>query len=74
MNSSSKTTTVVSGVSLPTVITVVFIILKLTHVIEWKWIWVLSPIWIGLSAELVFILIVFWIWYHSDDTVVQSRK
>lgn len=25
---------------------IVFIILKLMHVIEWSWLWVLSPIWI----------------------------
>lgn len=72
MNSSSKTTTVVKGVSLPTVISVVFIILKLTHVIEWQWIWVLSPIWIGLSAELAFVLIAFGIVVMIQ--IVQSRK
>ena len=28
-------------------LTIVFITLKLTHVIDWSWIWVLSPLWIG---------------------------
>jgi hypothetical protein len=27
---------------------IVFIILKLTDVINWSWIWVLSPLWISL--------------------------
>jgi hypothetical protein len=27
---------------------IVFIILKLTEVINWSWIWVLSPFWIAL--------------------------
>lgn len=27
---------------------IVFIILKLTAVINWSWIWVLSPLWISL--------------------------
>lgn len=32
-----------------------FIIMKLTKLIKWKWVWVLSPTWI--SAILAFILI-----------------
>lgn len=27
-------------------LTIVFIVLKLTNVIDWSWIWVLAPIWI----------------------------
>ena len=34
------------GVSIIGLLTVVFIALKLTGVIKWSWIWVLSPIWI----------------------------
>lgn len=29
----------------PTVLTLIFIVLKLTHVINWAWGWVLSPAW-----------------------------
>ena len=36
------------------VLTVVFIILKLTKVIDWKWIWVLSPAWISASISILF--------------------
>ena len=39
-------------------LTIVFIVLKLCHVIEWPWLWVLSPIWIEV---LVFIGIYIWI-------------
>jgi len=28
---------------------VIFIVLKLTDLIAWSWVWVLSPIWIGLA-------------------------
>ena len=31
-----------------TLLAVAFIILKLCHVIEWSWLWVLSPLWIPL--------------------------
>lgn len=29
-------------------LTIIFMILKLTGYIEWDWIWILSPIWIPL--------------------------
>ena len=39
------------------VLTIVFIILKLTGVIDWAWVWVLSPIWISIAV--FFVIIVF---------------
>jgi hypothetical protein len=36
---------------------VVFVVLKLTHVIEWSWWWVLSPLWIPLAFALVVLLV-----------------
>ena len=36
-----------------TLLTIAFIVLKLCHVIEWSWLWVLSPIWIPLALVLV---------------------
>lgn len=38
---------------LPTLLLVLFIALKLTHVINWSWWWVLSPFWIPLCAVLI---------------------
>lgn len=41
---------------------VAFIVLKLTHVINWSWWWVLAPVWIpGIIFSLV--VIVFLILY-----------
>lgn len=37
-----------SGLGLGTVLTLIFVILKLTDHIDWSWWWVLSPIWIGI--------------------------
>ena len=45
-------TTVVSGTSLPTLLTVLFIALKLCDIIDWSWWWVLSPIPITLGILL----------------------
>ena len=42
-----------SGITLPWVLTIVFIVLKLCKVINWKWIWVFAPVWICLAVTLV---------------------
>ena len=34
-------------------LTVVFVVLKLAHVIGWSWWWVLSPIWIAFVLGLL---------------------
>ena len=39
------------GLGIVSVLTIIFIVLKLLGVIRWSWIWVLSPIWI--SAVIV---------------------
>ena len=41
------------GVSLGTVLAIVFIVLKLCGVITWSWWWVLSPIWISLGFVII---------------------
>ena len=38
----------------------VFIILKLTDVISWSWVWVLSPFWI-IASIVVILFIIMWI-------------
>ena len=38
----------VSGVSFMGLLALIFIVLKLTKVISWSWIWVLCPIWISV--------------------------
>lgn len=45
-----------SGVDLATVLLVVFIILKLCHVINWSWFWVLSPLWISIIILILVII------------------
>lgn len=43
-----------SGMGFISVLTLIFIVLKLTNNISWSWIWVLSPIWI---TAVLFIII-----------------
>lgn len=40
-------------------LTLIFITLKLCHIIDWSWIWVLAPIWIPLSIVLAIAAVVF---------------
>ena len=41
-----------------TLLAVAFIILKLCHVIEWSWLWVLSPLWIPLVLTIAIAIFV----------------
>ena len=41
--------------TVPTILLIIFIVLKLTHIITWSWLWVLSPIWIyGIIMLIMF--------------------
>ncbi len=54
-----------SAIGLLTLLTVVFVVLKLCHVIDWSWWWVLSPIWIEIVLELIFLIVVIIVKYHA---------
>jgi hypothetical protein len=43
------------GVGFAGLLTVLFIGLKLTGFIDWSWLWVLSPMWIGFAFWLVIV-------------------
>lgn len=47
-----------SGIGFCGLLTVAFIVLKLTHFIDWSWWWVVSPIWIPAAIVLSIYLIV----------------
>jgi hypothetical protein len=42
-------------------LTIVFIALKLTHQIDWPWIWVISPLWIATIVTAVILAVLFMI-------------
>lgn len=37
---------------------IVFIILKLTNVITWSWLWVLAPIWIPFALAILVLVVI----------------
>ena len=45
------------GVGFCGLLTIVFIVLKLTGVINWSWVWVLAPIWIDLILVVILLII-----------------
>lgn len=66
-----------SGIGLPGVLFVVFLVLKLTGNIDWSWWWVTSPIWISvlLAISVVIILIfVFLVMLSFGYTVEDIKK
>jgi len=45
------------GISLSGLTFIVFLVLKLTNVIDWSWWWVTSPLWIPLAIVIVLVII-----------------
>ena len=56
-NNENKTVVKKQGLGLGTVLTIIFVVLKLVGVIDWSWVWVLAPFWIGAIISLVFGLV-----------------
>lgn len=55
--SSSSNKSSSGGVGVCTVVGIVFLILKLTGLIDWSWWWVLAPFWIPIAGVITFIII-----------------
>lgn len=49
--------TVYRGTSLAITLTIIFVILKLTHVIDWNWVWVLAPFWISIASACLIVIV-----------------
>lgn len=52
-----KDSTSTGGISFFGLLTIVFITLKLIGMIDWSWLWVLSPIWIPFALVFLILLI-----------------
>lgn len=63
----SKSSSSSSGIGFVGLLTIVFIVLKLTNYIAWSWLWVLSPIWISaiLWIILIAVLIIVAAWANK---------
>jgi hypothetical protein len=47
------------GLGLGGVLTIIFVVLKLCGLIDWSWVWVLSPTWISIGLAIVVFLVVY---------------
>lgn len=55
-----ETKTIVNGgVSASGLLGVAFIVLKLSGVIDWPWVWVLSPFWLSVALVIVVFVLAF---------------
>lgn len=52
-NENRKPSATSGGLSITGSLLLIFIVLKLTGLIHWSWIWVLSPLWIGFAISIV---------------------
>lgn len=55
MSSASESSS--GGIGFTGLLTVLFVGLKLTNVIAWSWLWVLSPLWIPLLLLMAIFII-----------------
>lgn len=53
------------GIGFGGALAILFIALKLTGVIEWSWVWVLSPIWISLIVGVLAVFVIFWLMWDG---------
>ena len=51
--------TVTTSFPIASILTIVFVVLKLTNNISWSWWWVVSPLWIPLGLIAILFVIVF---------------
>jgi hypothetical protein len=52
----SEQKTQINLVSIPGLLGVAFIVLRLTEVIKWDWWWVLAPFWIPVALYIIFLI------------------
>ena len=69
-NSSSS-----GGLGLGSVLTIVFVVLKLVGVIDWSWWWVLSPLWISALLTLLVIVgvVIYFAYEEKHDYGIYTK-
>ena len=58
MSENKNNGTTSGGIGFTGLLTIAFIVLKLCGVIEWSWLWVLSPLWIGFALAILLAIII----------------
>ena len=63
-----------SNIGLSTVLTLIFVVLKLIGAIDWSWWWVLSPTLITVGLWIVFIVVYVIYLIHEDKGKTDKWK
>ena len=67
-----------NGVSFSSILFLVFLVLKLTNVIDWSWWWVTAPLWIPIIIFFVVVSGVYAFYkilgYYSKNKMKNFRK
>ena len=61
MSSNNNSSSTGGGIGFVGLLTIAFIVLKLLGVINWSWLWVLSPIWITTIIIIVIVVIFYFL-------------
>jgi hypothetical protein len=56
-NKTTASASAKGGIGFVGLLTIAFIVLKLTNVIAWSWVWVLAPLWISAILSVVLVII-----------------
>lgn len=60
-------------IGLPGILTIVFMVLKLTNNIDWSWWWVFSPLWISILLGLILFVVVFLYTLRNNKINEETR-
>lgn len=67
-----------NGVSFSSILFLVFLVLKLTNVIDWSWWWVTAPLWIPIIIFLCFVVGLYAFYqilkYYNKNKLKNFRK
>ena len=58
MNNNNEASGSAGGIGFVGLLTIAFIVLKLLGVITWRWVWVLSPIWISAVIAVLLAIVI----------------
>jgi hypothetical protein len=54
----TNTTSVNGGIGFSGLLFIVFLVMKLIHIIDWSWWWITAPLWIPFVLVILFFVII----------------
>lgn len=63
-----------NGIGFCGLLTISFIVLKLTNYINWSWWWVLSPLWIPLVIVVILVISILRVIFGSSSSPIVKQE